>query len=228
MSVKLLAMKDSPASRPHPQGAHHQDRIEIRDQRAVALLLSLSSARNLAPFLGRENTVSNAANELGLDIKAMFRWTQRFVACGLLEETRTVARSGRATRHYRTIASEFMIPVVALPLDVLVGTDNLLHQQMQDALLRAWLKNSADRPWGARVYLEGGRVSIDMSDGVSTQERISEAVTPAETRWFPVQLALPDAQAFAQELRDLEERYKARQTPDETTYLVHLAVVEGA
>jgi hypothetical protein len=222
MPVKLLAMKDSSASSPQIE-----DRAEIRNQKAVALLLSLSSARNLAPFLGRENTVSNAASDLGLDVKTMFRWTRRFITSGLLEETRSVARSGRAIRHYRAIASEFMIPVAALPLDVLVGTDNLLHQQMQNALLQTWLKNSVDRPWGARVYLEGGRVSIDMSDGVSTQERISEAVTPAETRWFPLQLALPDAQAFAQELRDLEERYKARQTADETTYLVHLAVVEG-
>jgi hypothetical protein len=228
MPVKLLAMKDSPASSSNSQGSNSQDRIEIRNQQAVALLLSLSSARNLGPFLGRENTVSGAAAELKQDIKSVYRWTQRFKACGLLIETQPVPRSGRAIRHYRSAASEFMIPVAALPLSILVGTDNLLHQQMQDALLRTWLKNSADRPWGARVYLEGGRVSIDMSDGVSSQERISEAVTPAETRWFPLQLALPDAQAFAQELRDLEERYKARQTPDETRYLVHLAVVEGA
>jgi hypothetical protein len=222
MPGKLFAMKDKPAS-----SLRVENRAEIHDQKAIALLLNLSSVRNLAPFLGHENTVSGAATKLGLDIKAMFRWTQRFIACGLLEETRTVARSGRAIRHYQAIASEFMIPVAELPLAVLVGTDNLLHQQMQDALLRTWLKNSADRPWGARVFLEGGRMSIDMSDGVSMQERISESVTPAETRWFPLQLALPDAQAFAQELRELEERYKARQTADETTYLVHLAMVEG-
>jgi predicted transcriptional regulator len=232
MLGKLFAMKDRSASRPHPQGAQHQsaqhqDRIEVRDQRAVALLLSLSSVRNLAPFLGRENTVSGAAAELKQDIKSVYRWTQRFIACGLLEEIRSVARSGRAIRHYRSVASEFTIPVAALPLSILVGTDNLLHQQMQAALLRAWLKNGADRPWGARVYLEGDRISIDMTDGVSTQERISDSAMPAETRWFPLQLALPDAQAFAQELRDLEERYKARQTPAETRYLVHLALVNG-
>jgi hypothetical protein len=146
MPVKVLAMKDRSAISQHSQGPHPQDRTEIRDPTAVALLLSLSSARNLAPFLGRENTVSGAAAELKQDIKSVYRWTQRFEACGLLIETQTLPRSGRAIRHYRTLASEFVIPVAALPLSSLVGTDNLLHQQMQDALMRAWLKNSTDRP----------------------------------------------------------------------------------
>jgi hypothetical protein len=223
MPGKLLAMKDRSASSPHSQ-----DGIEIRDRQAVALLLSPSSARNLAPFLGRENTVSAAAAELKQDIKSVYRWTQRFKACGLLIETQTVPRSGRAIRQYRSVAPEFMIPVAALPLSILVGTDNLLHQQMQDALLRVWLKNSADRPWGARVFLEDGRMSIDMTDGTSNQERISESVTPAETRWFPLQLTLPDARAFARELRELEQRYKMLSTAGETTYRVRLALVEDA
>jgi hypothetical protein len=223
MLGKLLAMKDNPATSPRIE-----DRAEIRDQKAVALLLSLSSARNLAPFLGRENTVSGAAAELKQDIKSVYRWTQRFLAAGLLEETRSVARSGRAIRYFRAIAAEFRIPVAALPLSILVGTDNLLHQQMQDALLRTWLKNSADRPWGARVFLEAGHVSIDLTDGTSDQERISESVTPAETRWFPLQLTLPDAQTFARELRELEERYKLLNTTEGTTYRVRLAIVEDA
>jgi hypothetical protein len=214
-------MKDSSASSPASK-----NRAEIRDQQAITLLLNLSSARNLAPFLGRENTVSGAASELGVDIKAMFRWTQRFITCGLLEEIRSVPRSGRAIRHYQSIASEFLIPVAMLPLSILIGTDNLLHQEMQNALLRVWLKNSAIRPWGARIFLGGGRVAIDMSDGVSLQERISDSVTPSETRWFPLHLTLPDAQAFAKELRSLEERYKALEIAGEKTYLVHLAVVE--
>jgi hypothetical protein len=219
MWVKLLAVKAQSASRPPINKP-----TEVRDQRAIELLLNLSSARNLAPFLGRENTVSAAATELGQDIKSIYRWTQRFLACGLLIETQSVPRSGRAIRHYRTVASEFMIPMAALPLSILVGTDNLLHQQMQNALIRSWLKNSTDRPWGARVFLEGGRVSIDMTDGSSSRERISEAVTPNWTRWFSLQLALPDAQAFQSELIELEERYRGRETVEGTTYLIHLAL----
>ncbi len=198
--------------------------LEVRDQRAVELLLNISSARNLAPFFGRENTVAMAATELSQDIKSVYRWTQRFMACGLLIQTQTVPRSGRAIRHYRTVASEFLIPVAALPLGVLVETDNMLHRQMQEALMRVWLKNSADKPWGARVCLEGGRLLINMSDGVSSGERIGEGDMPSLTRWFPLRLALPDAQAFNRELIELEERYKARESIEAANYMVHLAL----
>ena len=217
--VSLLAVKVQSANR-----SLIEKPTEVRDQRAVELLLNLSSARNLAPFLGRENTVSKAATELSQDIKSVYRWTQRFMACGLLIQTRTLARSGRAIRHYRTVASEFVIPLAALPLAILVETDNSLHQQMQDALMRVWLKNGAERPWGARVFLDAGRVSIEMNNGSSAQERISELDTPSLTRWFPLRLALPDAQAFNRELVELEERYKARETIEGATYLFHLAL----
>jgi hypothetical protein len=217
MSGKLLAMKAKTAS------STICERLEVHDEKATAMLLSLSSAKYLVPFLGRENTVAQAAKQLDLDLKNVFRWTQRLVACGLLVQTKTSTRAGRAVRHYQAVASEFVIPVSALPLAILVDTDNGLHQRLQDALMRAWLRNSRQLPWGARVFLDGERMAIDLSDGISLRERITDA-NAATTRWFPLQLTAQDAQTLSEELFDLEERYKAREVVGEKTYLVHLAL----
>ena len=109
-------------------------------------------------------------------------------------------------------------------MDTLIGTDDLLHQELQNALLAAYIKRISNRPWGARIYRKGSNIQIDLNDGVSDQARISDLPTPSTTCWNRLTLSLQDAQALHEELQALEARYEARSIAGETPYILRLAL----
>ena len=196
----------------------------MHDQQAIKWLVKISSRPYLAPFLGRECTVTEAATMLERNANQVLRWVQRFVACGLLIETRTSRRAGSAIRYYQAVASEFRIPVTALPMATLMETDNAWHQRFQNGLFKLWLQTAQDDlPRMARVFLNDNHVSLGLSEGAS-EGRIGDADTTVVSNWTPLRLSSADAQALGAELKKLEARYRTRATPNETPYLLRLAL----
>ena len=91
----------------------------MQDPRAAAILADPERWKFLGPFLGRENTLSGAARELGEPLHNVKYRAGQMVEAGLLTVTREEARAGRPIRHYRSTADEFFVPYSAMPAPTL-------------------------------------------------------------------------------------------------------------
>lgn len=124
---------------------------EVTEPGAVRLLMQERSRRVLAAFLGRENTVAQAAHEVRLDIRVAHRDVQALVAAGLLTVTREEARKGRAVKHYRAVSDAFFVPFAATTAADLAEWHGPGAAELDALFLRA-----AEREF-ARVLHEEGR-----------------------------------------------------------------------
>ena len=89
----------------------------VDDPVQAAILADPIRSRFLGPFLGREQTVTDAAAEVGCTPAAMLYRVRRMVAVGLLEVVATRKRSGRAIKIYRSIHDGYFVPNEVMPYD---------------------------------------------------------------------------------------------------------------
>lgn len=94
----------------------------IQDVTLARVVTDRTQLRRLAPYMGHESTVSQAAGTLGLHVTAAYKQAQRFLNLGLLHETRQKQRSGRAIRYYRAPVA-FFVPFHVLGLEE-IGVHN--------------------------------------------------------------------------------------------------------
>ena len=66
--------------------------------------------RYIAPFLERERTVSEVADEVGSTLSTTYRRVKRYCDLGVLTITREQPRGGKAVKLYRAVADAFFIP----------------------------------------------------------------------------------------------------------------------
>ncbi len=148
----------------------------VRDAKAAAVLADLERVRALVPFLGRERSVSDVADELGLPVDATYYRVRRLVDLGLLERSRTVPRKGRALKLYRATADRFFVPLDALP------------EQTAEEFL-----TGADAPTRARMARSVARVlrelpfplQMGLHVSAAPDGRPSIGLGPAEPGWTP-------------------------------------------
>src|SRR5690606_17907462 len=84
--------------------------LTVRDARAAEALVDPTTLRHLAPFLGRDRSVAEAARETGEKPNTTLRRVRRFVDMGLLRVWREVPRAGRPVKRYRAVADVFFVP----------------------------------------------------------------------------------------------------------------------
>src|SRR5699024_12715119 len=66
--------------------------------------------KTLEPFLGRDCAVAEAARQPGSLPNTVLARVRRWLGLGLLVQTRTEKRAGRAVKHYRTTADAWFVP----------------------------------------------------------------------------------------------------------------------
>jgi hypothetical protein len=205
--------------------AGSSSRAHVRDPAAIARLLDVRRLAFLTPFLGRECSVSQAASEVGASVARMAYQTARLVEVGLIRETRSVPRAGRAIRYYRSCADEFVISLGD------VG-DGDLEQHLLDAeepmrrdLARSHVAafGSAGVPadqlvWRVRRTPDGAAdISPVVLDG-------GEASRPsAWGSWTGLFLSPQDAVELRDELTALWERWQAKNSGPQL-HLLRLAL----
>lgn len=99
------------------QGIDRQSLHRVTDPRQAAILADPTRAQFLRPFLGRERTVSEAAEELGVAANTLLYRVRRMRDAGLLTVVRRIARAGSPIAVYRSSHEGYLVPVDVIPSD---------------------------------------------------------------------------------------------------------------
>lgn len=142
----------------------------VTDLAAVRLLMRGQARRVLGAFLERENSVSLAARELELDLRAVHRHVLALLNAGLLRLVREEKRAGRPVKVYTAVAPAFFVPfsateaagVADLSADRMARFDDLFDRASRRKFEALYHEQSGGREWGLRLYRgPEGQVSTD-------------------------------------------------------------------
>jgi len=216
---------------PAPRGgrapAAAPDYRVVREREAASLLMNPTTLRQLAPFLGRERTVSQAAAEMGQLPNTVLKRVQRFLRVGLLEVAREAPRRGRAVKCYRTVAELFFVPFEATAAEsleaALAERDAYWERLLRRNVVRARME--ALGTWGTRVYRDArGRLQVQTAVTPEADATTLDAAAPAVlSSWRDsVMLDFEDAKALQRAMYELLLRYE--QKAGAQRYIVRLAL----
>lgn len=135
-----------------PQGS--STLVVVTDLVQAQVIANRSQLRRLAPFMGRETTIKEAAAALNLSVTATYKIAMRFLKLGLLQETRHEQRAGRATRYYRAPA-EFFVPFSVLGLEQIGEHNRQWHLERFNLNLAQTLSRELPVGWGLRTNMLG-------------------------------------------------------------------------
>ena len=198
--------------------------VTVQDTNVADLLMDPVTLRQLEPFLGREVTVTAAAEALGERANTVLKRVQRFLDLGLLRVVREEPRAGRALKIYRTAADVFFVPFEATSAATfeaaLAERESYWEEQLRTNVVRA--RREAFPNWGTRIYRDtAGRLQIQMAtDPHRNTDPLSPDSPPALSAWRDqVDLDYADAKALQRELFELLLRYQRKGGAQR--YIVH-------
>lgn len=199
-----------------------QKPVEIRDPDAAALLVHPKAVVALAPFLEHERSLSEAAVLAGLKLPTMSYWVKRLQAAGLLQQTRTQARTGSPIRFYRSVAPAFDVPFATLPPALVEAfrrrNSAELERRLEEALIEVY--GPWGDAWGLRVGRHpSGKAAVQQVAGAG--RRVEPAAFEALSLWDGLALRPEEAWQLQRDLCAVLEQYRGR---DGGTYLVRIAV----
>lgn len=203
----------------------------VSDAARARLLLDARSRAQLAPFLGRPRSVSEAARDVGAKPNTVLRRVQRFLDAGLIDVAEIVARRGRPMRRYQAIADVFFVPFEASDAEdleaALADREAWVTALLRRSVVRA--RREAIGTWGTRIYRDArGRVQVQMAVRPDVDAQPPGPDGPAVlSAWRDaIELDYPDAKALQRELFDLLERYQRKRGAQR--YVVHLGLAPVA
>ncbi|MGL4177029.1 MAG: helix-turn-helix domain-containing protein [Dermatophilaceae bacterium] len=218
-------MTDPQSGSPGPWPAVH----EVSDPAVARLLVDVSRARFVGPFLGREATASDAARQLGVTLDQLLARLRLLSRAGLVTVVRTEPRAGRAVKVYRTVADEFFVPLSTLELDrdTLRSEDHWhgVFRRGFEAVMVAELGRH-DRP-GARICAAGPGARVEVQAAVAPGIRYDEeapAAPPIVYSWRSIRLAAADAKELQREMYALVARFVERHDDAQPAYVVGAAL----
>lgn len=201
--------------------------LTITDPDAAAALTNPKTLRQLEPFLNRERTVLEAAQETGVKPNTMLARVRRFTALGLLVVTREVPRAGRAVKVYRSRAESFFVPYEVTPSETLDSAMRERERYWETLLRRNVVRVRSEDvgSWGTRIYRDArGRLQVQAA---VTPERNYTLLAPerpaALSAWRDaVYLDFDDAKMIQQEMFALLKKYQ--QKTGAQRYILHLGL----
>jgi hypothetical protein len=201
--------------------------VIITDKDAASALMDPSALRHLAPFIGTQKSVSQAAEESGERPNTTLKRVRRFMELGLLEVAREVPRAGRPIKLYRSVAQVYFVPFEATGAESLEAgmaeRDGYYERLLRRNVVRARIDTIGN--WGTRIYKDGrGRLQVQTAvtpdANVTSLDRSAPAVLSA---WRDgVMLEFEDAKALQAELFSTLQRYLRKSGPQR--YIVHVAM----
>lgn len=87
----------------------------VEDEAQAKLLSEEKSFKYLEPFVAREKSASQAAEEIGCKLEALLYRIGTFLDAGLLHIVRKESRRGRPIKIYRSSADSYFVPFSAMP-----------------------------------------------------------------------------------------------------------------
>ncbi len=198
----------------------------VRDARQARILTEPESKRFFVPFLARNTTVKEAAQQVGCPLNTMLYRVKTLIAAGLVQVVETRPRGGRAIRVYRSVHDAYFIPLAATPFDTLEH--------------RAWVQGeptfrrlTAGYTAALRQHEHVGHLLYASPGGVvHTTDQPPTHVGTGEPLFFhdlTAHLTLDQAERIAEHLgaalRVTQERNTAQQDGQTKPYLVMLALI---
>ena len=201
--------------------------LSIYNPEAAAILTNPHTLRQLEPFLARENTVKDAAAEIGEKPNTVLSRVRRFVRLGLLEVVREAPRPGRAVKVYRSTADGFFVPFEVTSAEsleaALAERDTYWQALLRHNVVRARLEKL--ETYGTRIYRDPrGRLQVQMA---VTPEQNYTTLAPDDpavlSAWRDaVYLDFEDAKMLQREMFDLLKRYQQKRGAQR--YIVRLGL----
>jgi hypothetical protein len=221
---KLLQMDDSIQSRDQRTG-QTRDQTQspsdsefawITNAAASEYLANLTNFRCLVVFLGREITMSQAAEILETNLSRMHYQVARLLELELIRVTRVETRTGRAIKYYSAISERLFLPFDTTNFATLEEALAGVYQSLAHGLSRSIAQQlfAHNKPIGLRVFRgSGGGLMIEpgIAPGheVDAQGNDLPALIPGV--WTTdLCLDFDEAKAFHRELEDLRAKYLGR------------------
>ncbi len=186
----------------------------IENPEACAVLADREQLRLLSAFLGKENTISSAAQELEVNSTKLYKQVQQFLKLGLVKISRLERRAGRAIKYYRSSADQFFIPFRTHPPE-LIGQQNREHHTrlFAQGLERVYCQEEfTEQDWGAiTATMPGGGVYLSIANSKGQQWDYLDPDAPAVVSgWHQIQLDFEDAKAMQCEMIEVMLRYMGK------------------
>lgn len=193
----------------------------------LPFLLEPSQRRYLEPFVARERTIGQAAEEAGVQPNTLLYAVRRMLSCGLLTVARTQGRKGRAVKLYRSSADVFFLPHTALSQGGLEEAIAQVDLEGERLLRQNIVLSRSDRypSWGFRMFRNPqGLVFLNAGlDAERDLDWLALESPAAFSIWSTsVQLDFAEAKALQNELFALMDRYRRRQGGQ--TYVLRLGM----
>ncbi len=213
------------------EGAAGRRTAVVDDAVLADLLTNPETLRQLEPFLGQENTVSEAARLTATLPNTMLARVGRWQKLGLLEVSRQELRAGKPVKYYRTTADAWFIPFDNTSAETLEAglaqRDRFWETRLRRAVVKAREQQVGN--WGTRVYRdERGRLQIQMAVSPDSNWTSLDMDRPAVlAAWRDgLHLDFKDAKALQRELFELLLRYQRKEGAQRYLLRLGLAPLE--
>jgi hypothetical protein len=183
----------------------------LENPEACTVLADREQLRLLSAFLGKENTISNAAQELEVNSTKLYKQVQRFLELGLVKISRLEKRAGRAIKYYRSSSDRFFIPFRTYPPERIGQQNREYHTRLFALGLERVYRQErfTEQDWGAiTASMPGGGVYLSIANSFGQQWNYLDPDTPAVVSgWNRIMLDFEDAKALQREMSELLTRY---------------------
>ena len=199
--------------------------LMLEQAEAAEVLLSLSKARVLMPFMRETLSLSEAAKILGLKPSSTHYHIQKLLKLGLIELVRTEQNRGRLQKYYCASAQHFLIPsaLMHLPtvLEKMYERIVIYNQSFVERLVE-------QEELGLAVFLsEDGLIEFEP---VHVEEgKLSSLHAQLETAFLPqyslIKLNEKQAIKLVNVLNEIQEEARAAEPKSEQKYLLGLSLI---
>ncbi|WP_133161863.1 hypothetical protein [Deinococcus koreensis] len=188
----------------------------MTDPAVVPRLVDGWELRYLAPFMGREVTLSEAARELGVSLPRLHYQARKLCAEGLVRVLRVERRRRHAVKIYRAVADVFFVPFALISSEsvavAMARADLPWRPLFLRSLEQVWREHPGE--WGMQLErTDLGAVRATIVPAPGQQGRLTSPEMPAVALggWVTdLMLDFEDAKALQRDLAALLARYEGR------------------
>ncbi|UBV42497.1 hypothetical protein LAJ19_12845 [Deinococcus taeanensis] len=203
----------------------------VEDPLAARLCLTPEYTLLLHALMTQDYAAAALARHCGRALNATHHRLGRLVQAGLVQVTRQTERRGRPIKHYRAVASAFLIPYHRTPLSSLEALIALHEDTFSARFHHAVVQAGAclvqrDEDIAVRLYTTPTGVTMDITpraDAFDLLDLLREDAPPLTAHWGTLHLTREDAKALQRDLHDLLTRYAGRRGPGRYLYRLNLA-----
>ena len=198
----------------------------IDSTEAAEFLLDYATQQIIHPFMGKEASLSEAADVLGVSINALHYRVQKLQSWEILRVTQERKRKGRAIKMYEATSTRFFIPFGATRAETLErylkDAKRFFENQLTQCI--ANILQHSDQNWGIKVFLnEDGVMNTKLASYPDMQIDFNQTNPALLDFYIPsLHLDAEDAHTLKEELSTLVQKYAKKE--GKTPYIMHIGL----